>query len=72
MFFYVVFESFYGCVNALFFRQALRFFPDQKELFNQEKIVKLGEKENRMYLGILEADTVKQAEMKEKNNKIIT
>ena len=34
------------------------------ELPSQEKIRSLGEKENYKYLGILEADTVKQNEMK--------
>ena len=37
------------------------------ELPNQEKIRTLGEKENYKYLGILEVDTIKQVEMKEKN-----
>ena len=36
------------------------------ELPNQEKIRMLGEKEFFKYLGILEADTIKQMEMKEK------
>ena len=36
------------------------------ELPNQEKIRMLGEKETYKYLGILERDNVKQAEMKEK------
>ena len=35
------------------------------ELPNQEKIRTLGEKETYKYLGILEADTIKQVEMKE-------
>ena len=35
------------------------------ELPNQENIWTLGEKETYKYLGILEADTIKQAEMKE-------
>ena len=39
------------------------------ELPNQDKIRMFGEKENYKYLGILEADTIKQAEMKEKNSK---
>ena len=39
------------------------------ELPNQEKIRTLGEKETNKYLGILEADTIKQAEMKEKIKK---
>ena len=37
------------------------------ELTNQEKIGMLGEKETNKYLGILEADTIKQVEMKERN-----
>ena len=37
------------------------------ELPNQDKIRTLGEKETNKYLGILEADTIKQAEMKEKS-----
>ena len=37
------------------------------ELPNQEKIRTLREKETYKYLGILEADTIKQEEMKEKN-----
>ena len=36
------------------------------ELPNQNKIRTLGEKETYKYLGILEADTIKQMEMKEK------
>ena len=36
------------------------------ELSNQGKIRMLGDKENYQYLGILEAGTIKQAEMKEK------
>ena len=34
------------------------------ELLNQDRIWTLGEKENYEHLGILEADTIKQAEMK--------
>ena len=36
------------------------------ELPNQDKIRTLGEKENYKYLAILEADTIKQVEMKDK------
>ena len=36
------------------------------ELPNQDKIRMLGEKESYKYLGILEADTIKQVGMKEK------
>ena len=39
------------------------------ELQNQDKIRTLGEKETCKYLGILEADTIKQVEMKEKKLK---
>ena len=39
------------------------------ELPNQDKIRTLGEKENCKYLGILEADNIKQVEMKEKIKK---
>ena len=35
-------------------------------LSNRKKIRTLGEKENYKYLGILEADSIKQVEMKEK------
>ena len=36
------------------------------EVPNQERIRTLGEKENYKFLGILEADTIKQVETKEK------
>ena len=36
------------------------------ELLNHEKIRILGEKETYKYLGILETDTIKQVEIKEK------
>ena len=40
------------------------------KLPNEDKIKMLAEKETyKKYLGLLEADTVKQAEMKEKNQK---
>ena len=39
------------------------------ELQNQEKMRTFGEKETYKYLGILEADTIKQVEMKEKIKK---
>ena len=38
------------------------------ELANHERIMKIAEKENYKYLGMLEADAIKQAEMKEKIN----
>ena len=42
---------------------------DGMELPNQDKIRTLGEKETYKYLGILEAHTIKQVEMKEKIKK---
>ena len=42
---------------------------DGMELPNQDNIRMLGEKETYKYLGILEADTIKQVEMKEKIQK---
>ena len=42
---------------------------DGIELPNQEKIRIVGEKETCKYLGILEANTIKEAEMKEKIKK---
>ena len=40
--------------------------PDQIEIPNQDKIRTLGENETYKYLGILEADTIKQVQMKDK------
>ena len=42
---------------------------DVMELPNKDKIKTLAENETYKYLGILEADTIKQAEMKEKIQK---
>ena len=39
---------------------------DGMELPNHDKIRMRGEKENSKYLGVLEADTIKQVEMKDK------
>ena len=36
------------------------------KLPNQERIRSFGEKENYKFLGVLEADTIRQTEMKEK------
>ena len=44
-----------------------RHVMDRMELPNQEKIRMLGEMETYKYLWILEAHTIKQVEMKEKN-----
>ena len=42
---------------------------DGMELPNQDKIRTLGENETYQYLGILEADTIKEVEMKDKIQK---
>ena len=41
-----------------------RYLTGGMELPNQDKIRKLGEKETYKYLSVLEADTIKQVEMK--------
>ena len=46
-----------------------RHLTDGMELPNQDKIRTLGEKETYKYLSILKADTIKQVEIKEKNQK---
>ena len=52
--------------SILIMKSRKRQMKEGKELPNQDKIRTLGEKETYKYLGILEADTLKQAEMKEK------
>ena len=42
-----------------------QYMTNRMELPNQENIGTLGEKETYKYMGILEADTIKQKEMKE-------
>ena len=49
-----------------------RQLTDGMELPNKDKIKTLAENETYKYLGILEADTIKQAEMKEKIQKNIS
>ena len=46
-----------------------RHLTDGMEIPNQDKIRTLEEKESFKYLGILEAETIKQVEMKEKIQK---
>ena len=46
-----------------------RHLSDGKELPNQDKIRTLAENKTYKYLGILEADTIKQVEMKDKIQK---
>ena len=53
----------------LIMRSGKRQMTEEIELSNQEKIRTLGEKETYKYLGILEADTIKQAETMEKIRK---
>ena len=48
-----------------------RHLTDGMELPNQDKIRTLGEKEIYKYKGILEADPIKQVEMKEKIKNIL-
>ena len=48
-----------------------RYFTDGMELPNQDKIRTLKEKETYKYLGIMEADTIRQVEIKEKNQERI-
>ena len=50
-------------------KQKKRQITEGSELSNQEKIRTLGKKENYLYLEILEADTIKQAVMKDKIRK---
>ena len=47
-------------------KSSKRHLTDRMELPNQDKIKTLGEKETYKYLGILEADTIKQEAIKEK------
>ena len=50
----------------LVMKRGKQHLTDEKELPNQDKIRTLGEKKPYKYLEILEADTIKQEEMKEK------
>ena len=49
---------------AMLIRKSRKHMMEGIELPNQEKIRILGEKETYKYLGILEAETIKQVEMK--------
>ena len=53
----------------LVMKSGKRHLTDGIELLNKDKIKSLAENETYKYLGILEADTIKQAEMKEKIQK---
>ena len=52
--------------EMLVMKSGKRHLTDGMEQPNEDKIITLGEKESYKYLGILEADTIKQVEMKEK------
>ena len=49
----------------LVMKSGKRCLTDGMELLNQDKIRTLGKKETYKYLGILEADPIKQVEMKD-------
>ena len=55
--------------TMLVMKSGKRHLTDGMGLPNQDKIRTLGEKETYKYLGILEADTIKQVEMKDKIKK---
>ena len=59
------------CV-MLIIKSRIRHMTEEMELPNPEKIRTLGEKKTYKYLEILEADTIKQVEMKEKTKKNIS
>ena len=54
---------------TLVMKSGKRHLPDEMELPNQDKIRTLVENETYKYLGILETDTIKQVEMKDKIQK---
>ena len=53
----------------LVMKSGKRHMTDGMELPNQDKIRTLGENETYKYLGILEADSIKRVEMKDKIQK---
>ena len=55
--------------DLLIMRSGKRYMMEGTELLNEEKFRAFGEKETYKYLGILEADTIKQVEMEEKKIK---
>ena len=56
----------------LVMKSGKRHLTDEMELSNQDKFRTLAENETDKFLGILEADTIKQVEMKEKIKKNIS
>ena len=55
--------------TMLLMKSGKRHITNGIELPNQDKIRTLGENETYKYLGILDADTIKQVEMKDKIQK---
>ena len=55
--------------GKLIIKNGKRQITEGTELPNQERIRMIGEKETYKYMGILEADSIKQGETKEKNEK---
>ena len=55
--------------SMLIIKSGKPYMTNRMELLNQDKIRTIGEKETYKYFGILEADTIKQFEMKEKIKK---
>ena len=55
--------------SMLVMKSSKRYMTEEMELPNQDKIGTLKEKETYKYLGILEADTIKYVEMKNKIQK---
>ena len=56
----------------LVIKSGKRILTNGMELPNQDKVKRFAENETYKYLEILEADTFKQVEMKEKNSKRIS
>ena len=58
----------FGIENCamLLMKSSKQHLTDEMDLPSQDKIRTLGEKETYTYLGILEVDTIKQVEMKDK------
>ena len=62
---YIGMEFGIGKCAMLVMKSSKQHLTDWMELPKEDKIRTLGEKETYKYLGILEADTIKQVEMKE-------
>ena len=59
----------FGIKKCAMLKNGKRQITEMNKLASQEKNRTLGEKETYKYLRILETDTIKQVEMKEKNKK---